>query len=117
MYRIVITASEQASIKQMESKVEELTGALKEIANQQSQLSEDAQKKEAEIESTFNAFRNSLSEREKALKAKLSAETKKLGDDLKVKQEALKKHLETSSAALDKENALILDPSMDAKVK
>lgn len=103
-------------MKQLETKVEEFNAALKEMTNQQIQISENAEKTEAEIKETFNLFRNQLDDREKALTAKLSAEAKRTGEELKAKQEALQKYLESSTTALDKENALILDPSMDSKV-
>ena len=115
VHRIVITTAEQAAMQTMESKVEHIRGALKVVANHQSQLADIVENKQSEIKEMFVAFRKQLDDREETLTTKLSAESERVREELKAKKSALEKHLESGLVALDMQNELILDPTMDAK--
>ena len=114
IYRVIVSPKEEDFIQMLNAKSSEIEVAIQRSTESTSSVLEETQKRDAEIESVFAAFRRRLDDQEKVLRNAVNEESVFQLKELKSQQELLGAYRQSIAVAAKEQKMLILDPNLDS---
>ena len=115
IHRIIMSVKESDSMQLISNKLKSLNDSLQNNAAQITVARQNAQKYKEEIQSEFAILRLTLNEREQELTKQLDKATNRIIHQLEGIEHGHMKHIDLLKRTKKKQDALLLDPNIDAK--